>query len=329
MEVALVGHVFVFVSPGHTNLGDNAQTLCIREFLEKNYPGRRIKFFTNDYIRETNLAIIPFVKRISRPTDPVFLHSGYRMTDVWPGPERMHRCVVTTFIDRPVVSFPQTINYVSAAARDIAKRDFNSHPNHTLMCRDAVSFKTAKALFPNCRNLLVPDMVTSKIGRYRFHGPRSGILVCKRNDKESNIAPDKFARIVAELSRINAVTVSDTSAKDSWKTMHEDLRGYLKNVWSEYAKYRLVVTDRYHGTIFALIASTPVLVFPSTDHKVRSGLDWFPKSFSDYVRFVPRPDDIPAVAKEMLAKEYDYQLPPYFKEKYFDSLFEKLIDCSK
>lgn len=315
-------HVFVFVSPGHTNLGDNAQTLCIKEFLEKHYPGRRIKFFTNDYIRETNLAIIPFVKRISRPTDPVFLHSGYRMTDVWPGPEQMHRCVVTTFTDRPVVSFPQTINYVSAAAREIAKRDFNSHPNHTLMCRDAVSFKTAEALFPNCRNLLVPDVVMSKIGQYRFPGPRSGILVCKRNDQESNVAPDEFARIVAELSRIDEVTVSDTSAKDSWKTMHEDLRGYLENVWNEYAKYRLVVTDRYHGTIFALIASTPVLVFPSTDHKVRSGLDWFPESFSDYVRFVPNPTDVPAAAEAMFGKNLNHILPPFFRERFFDAAFE-------
>lgn len=322
-------HIFVFVSPGHTNLGDNAQTLCIREFLEKNYPGRRIQFFTNDYIRETNFAIIPFVKRISRSTDPVFLHSGYRMTDVWPDSERMHRCVITTFTDRPVVSFPQTINYVSAAAREIAKHDFNSHPNHTLMCRDAVSFKTAESLFPNCRNLLVPDMVTLKIGQYRFYGPRFGILVCKRNDQESNVSSDEFARIVAELSRIDEVTVSDTSAKDSWKTMHKDLRGYLENVWSEYAKYRLVVTDRYHGTIFALIASTPVLVFPSTDHKVRSGLDWFPESFSDYVQFVPRPEDIPAVAKEMLLKKYDYSLPPFFKERFFDDLIGQISISSK
>lgn len=329
VSVKMKPHIFVFVSPGHTNLGDNAQTLCIREFLEKYCPGRRIRFFTNDYIRDTHLSIIPFIRRISKPTDLVFLHSGYHMTDIWPNSERMHRFVVETFMDRPIVSFPQTIYYESVDARTEAARVFNAHPDNTIMCRDAISFATAKSMFPKCKLLLVPDMVTSKIGLYHFDEPRSGILVCKRNDKESGCSSEAFARIVTELSRIDAVTVSDTFAKDSWKAMHKDLKGYLEDVWRDYARYRLVVTDRYHGTIFSLIAATPVLVFPSTDHKVRSGLDWFPESFSDYVRFVPHPEDIPATAAEMIRKKFNHSLPPYFKETFFASLFNTFFPATK
>ena len=321
--------IFVFVSPGHTNLGDNAQTLCIREFLEKYYPDRRVKFFTNSYIAETGLSIIPFVKKVCKPDDLVFLHSGYRMTDVWPDPERMHRCVVEAFNDRPIVSFPQTIYYESDTARKQVELIFNSHPNNTIMCRDSVSYKFAQNMFPKCKLLLVPDIVTSKIGQYHFNECRSGILVCKRKDQESKYAPDVFSRIVTELSSIDAVTVSDTFAKDSWDVMHKDLKGYLENVWREYAKYRLVVTDRYHGTIFALIAETPVLVFPTTDHKVRTGVDWFPESFAEYVKFVEDVNIIPKEARKMLAVSYRTPLTPYFQERYFnDDLFRKItLQC--
>ncbi len=317
--------IFVFVSPGHTNLGDNAQTLCIREFLEKYYPGRKIRFFTNSYINATKLSIIPYVKRISKPDDLVFLHSGYRMTDVWPDSEEMHRLVVETFVDRPVVSFPQTIFYETDEARKEAERVFNAHPDNTIMCRDAISYRTAQDMFPKCRLLLQPDIVTSKIGQYHFNEHRSGILVCKRNDKESKYSSQAFSRIVTELSRLDSVTVADTFANDSWKVMHQDLRGYLERVWRKYASYRLVVTDRYHGTIFSLVAETPVIVFPSTDHKVRSGVDWFPASFAEYVKFVDDVTKIPEEAKKMMAVGSRLPLPPYFLERYYnDELFRKI-----
>lgn len=317
---------FVFVSPGHTNLGDNAQTLCIREFLEKWYPGRRVRFFTKDYIRETNCSVLSFVKKHCRRDALVFLHSGYRMSDVWPTSDELHRRVVETFGDRRVVSFPQTIHYTSEAAGEATRIAFNNHPDNVLMCRDAVSYEIAKGMFPKCRLLLVPDMVTSMIGRYHFNEKRSGILVCKRSDRESSCSGDDFMRIVAELSRIDAVTISDTYAKDSWKAMHRDLKGYLEDVWREFAKYRLVVTDRYHGTIFSLIAETPVLVFPSTDHKVRTGVDWFPESFSDYIKFVPQPSDLPSEALAMLSKTSRKPLEPYFLEKYFNAELFRAIE---
>ena len=317
---------FVFVSPGHTNLGDNAQTLCIREFLEKWYPGRRVRFFKKDYIRETNGSVLSFVRKHCRKDALVFLHSGYRMSDVWPTSDELHRQVVETFNDRRVVSFPQTIYYTSEAAGEQTRIAFNNHPDNVLMCRDAVSYEIAKGMFPKCRLLLVPDMVTSMIGQYHFNEKRSGILVCKRNDRESSCSGDAFMRIVAELSRIDAVTISDTYAKDSWKAMHKDLKGYLENVWREFAKYRLVVTDRYHGTIFSLIAETPVLVFPSTDHKVRTGVDWFPESFSDYIKFVPQPSYLPSEARAMLSKTSRKQLEPYFLEKYFNAELFRAIE---
>lgn len=47
--------------------------------------------------------------------------------------------------------------------------------------------------------------------------------------------------------------------------------------------YKVVITDRYHGTIFSLIANTPVIIIKSTDHKVTTGADWFKGIYDDYV----------------------------------------------
>ncbi|WP_082026255.1 polysaccharide pyruvyl transferase family protein [Prevotella pectinovora] len=43
-------------------------------------------------------------------------------------------------------------------------------------------------------------------------------------------------------------------------------------ILQQFAKYQVVITDRYHGTIFSQIVNTPVIVISSTDHKLRSGV---------------------------------------------------------
>lgn len=50
--------------------------------------------------------------------------------------------------------------------------------------------------------------------------------------------------------------------------------------------YRLVITDRYHGAIFSQIVSTPTIVLSSADHKLSSGVKWFPKEqFTNYIAY--------------------------------------------
>ncbi len=46
---------------------------------------------------------------------------------------------------------------------------------------------------------------------------------------------------------------------------------------------KLIITDRYHGTILSLVAGTPVIVIKTTDHKVTTGAEWFRGVYDDYV----------------------------------------------
>lgn len=59
---------------------------------------------------------------------------------------------------------------------------------------------------------------------------------------------------------------------------------------------------------------------PSTDHKLSSGVKWFPKSFNDYVHYVDDFSNIINVVEKVYNKKYDYKLPNYFNKKYYSEL---------
>ena len=76
----------------------------------------------------------------------------------------------------------------------------------------------------------------------------------------------------------------------------------------------------------AAIASTPVVVINSADHKLSSGVSWFPKEvFGDYVQFANTLDEAYALAASLLERtDLEYNNPPYFKQKYWDRLKDEL-----
>ena len=87
-----------------------------------------------------------------------------------------------------------------------------------------------------------------------------------------------------------------------------------------YSKYKLIITDRYHGTIFSLVAGTPVIIIKTTDHKVVTGADWFKGVYDDYVYLA----DSLEHAYELAVKIYDddrtHNMSRYFDNEYYDKL---------
>ena len=114
--------------------------------------------------------------------------------------------------------------------------------------------------------------------------------------------------------------IDKTTLAKQLKISMPTLYKILEDLWSEYAKYKVVITDRYHGTIFSLIAATPVLVIPSSDHKLSSGVDWFPESYKEYVKYLSDISSIPDEVARIYQTDYQYRLPSYFKENYYDKL---------
>ena len=313
-------NVFVFGAPYHSNMGDQAQSYCIERWATQAYPGFRVWIFDTAEISAEDFFLLRFIRKTCNKADKILLHSGYHTTDLYILEEKLQRQVITWFPDRQVVLLPQTIYYQSQEEATKSSEIYNAHPDLLLMCRDEVSYGIAEKLFTKCRNLLFPDVVTTMIGVKQYHYERSGILLCLRNDQEAFYSPEQIQLLKEQLSDIGTVSVTDTTITMDAKEIRKNRETVLEQIWSDYAKYRVIITDRYHGTIFSLVAGTPVIVLSSTDHKLSSGVKWFPESFRDYVRYVPELSEVHHVVQQIYEKKLDYCLEPYFQRNYYSKL---------
>lgn len=313
--------IWIFGSPNHSNLGDQAQTYCIELWARENYPKHGVfvfrQFSGGDY------QLLKILRRVIGREDVLVCHSGYHMTELYPLHEN-YSAVAEAFPDFPLTIFPQTVNFFSDEyARRVAAK-FDAHPNCTLLCRDEISYSTAQRLFKKTRLLLFPDIVTSLIGTRRYTFPREGVLFCMRNDKEAYYKPEQIAELRERFSPTKTV-LSDTTIPLAVGKIIANRGLVLEETFSDYAHYRVIITDRYHGTIFSLIAGTPVVVVSSTDHKLSSGVKWFPKEiFGEYIAFAENLDKAFVLARERLEHPPTRPLPPYFKENFYEGLLEKL-----
>ena len=64
---------------------------------------------------------------------------------------------------------------------------------------------------------------------------------------------------------------------------------------SRIRRARLVITDRFHGVIFAVMMHTPVIAYSSLDTKIPAGIKWFDKLDSVYL--AQKDENIEAVVK--------------------------------
>ena len=205
-----------------------------------------------------------------------------------------------------------------------ASRIFGNRKNLTLLCRDEVSYQKAKEMFGSTKLLLYPDIVTSLIGTRTYDNTRDGVLFCMRDDIEAFYKPSEIDALMKRFGNVRKEKV-DTTLKISAKMMKSNRDKLIDDMIEKFSTYQVVITDRYHGTIFSAIANTPVVVIGSADHKLSSGVKWFPKDvFGDNVQFAKDLDDAYQKAQAILAKKTLRMNPPYFKEKYWDKLASRI-----
>lgn len=318
-----VPRVYLFGVPYHPNLGDWAQTVCITMWINRYLPGYKIVYTSLNQDWKGRLS---FIRRHICENDILLMHSGYHLTDLY-SERDVYEEAARMFPDKVIRIMPQTIFFKDPNKGKECADVFNSHGNCIILCRDRISYEKGLSLFNNCRLHLYPDIVTSLIGVYHPPvGSRKGVLFCVRNDKEAFYSRDQIDVLMNELSHNYAVSKSDTTIPISVKRLRKDPRSVLERELTHFAQYEVVVTDRYHGTIFSLIAGTPVIVLSSSDHKLSSGVQWFPESFRDYVFFAESLESVPRLIENILSVGVRPPLPPYFKEQYYSKSLKKVLE---
>ena len=319
--------IILFGEPIHPNLGDQAQLMCTEQLLVKKYPNYKLikagmlfsPFCDGIYIHLLNIPLIKLLLlKVFIKNDDLFIgHSGYFFVDHHNGWFTYHT-LVRYFKNRMII-LPQTVNFYTPVVKKIASRCFSNKSNLTIMCRDEVSFRNAQELFGGTELLLYPDIVTSLIGTREYNKERSGVLFCMRNDIEAHYNPKDIEELIARFANEKTEKI-DTTIKAGLSDILKNRDRYIYEMIEKISTYKVVITDRYHGTIFSAIASTPVVVIASADHKLSSGVNWFPKEvYGDAVQYATSLADAYEKASAILKqKDRKYNNPAYFKEGYWD-----------
>lgn len=329
--------IFLLCEPKHANIGDQAQLMCTLDWLKEELPHYKIvrvgyMFGPFDFFLKTRLKDI-FVLfkyiwiKFTVQKDDIFIgHSGYLFVDHHIG-WTSFAFIRKYFPQQRMIILPQTINFYSPVAQQLAKNSFKNKNNIILLCRDKVSFENAKKLFGTTQLLLSPDIVTSLIGTKQYSYKRNGVLFCMRNDVEQYYKPERIDALMQRFGNIRKEKIDTTLNGINTSYLEKNRKKLIWDMIDKIATYKVVITDRYHGTIFSAIASTPVVVINSADHKLSSGVKWFPKEvFGDYVQYAENLEDAYEKANAMLSKtDLKYNNSPYFKKNYWDKLADLIF----
>lgn len=315
--------IWYFGVPTHPNLGDQAQKFCILDWLGAAYPKVEIVRISSKAFNGGTGLILRLLRRLVGERDLIVMQSGYTMDGLHPD-ERAHQLVPQQFPGTRIVFFPQTILFRSLLGQKRDQQALAAHGHLLLLARDVVSYQTAVRVFPGTRVELFPDIVTTLIGKYDFsRSERTGVLLCARNDGEKHYDSHAIARLAESIGRTAPVEISDTTV--DWPGTDFDSREAwqrIESVFEAYSRYKVVITDRYHGTIFSLIAGTPVIVLKTTDHKVVGGAKWFDQEGADHVYVADSLDAADVLARELLEGKGTYRVGVTFPGISYGSLAE-------
>jgi pyruvyl transferase EpsI len=303
--------------PRLRNIGDHAQAVAITRWLEKHFPGRPIVEVDKD------LADVPLqpLRHVVRDDDLIFLHSGGNLGDRGMWSERGRRAIIEAFPRNRIISLPQTIFFSDTekgrAEKEHTRTIYGRHEALTVLGRDRESAALAGSLFPRATTFAVPDFVLSLPDHVSVSAADGRILLCLRRDDEGVLSPADRAYL--ETSLCAPVTPFDTTLDERGIEL-ADRTKVVDSTLDLFARHAAVVTDRYHGVIFAVLTRRPCVVLPTVDHKLTSAIEWF--TGISNVRMASEPKDVPRLLE--LVMEDESPTYPDWNATYFDSLPTRL-----
>lgn len=322
--------IFFCGIPMHKNLGDQGQRYCIEKWCRDNYPDYQIlaiptwAFYERKFQRKLENEVTN--------NDIFVIQSGYCTTSRhYDHP--MHRYIVSTFKKNPILVMPQTVRFVDDKDGYKTGCIYGLHHKLLFLARDKVSYESAKKYFPENRVLLYPDIVTTLIGTWKENTERDGVLLCIRNDGEKKYGNEQIELLKKKFeSNGNRCEITDTNSDLDLNIIIEQFDTELKSVIEYFASFKVIITDRYHGTIFSMISNTPVIVLATKDHKVKTGTEWFKGVYDGAYCNADSIEEAFRKAQEILCNNVCITNRGYFKERYYDTLkdeFERTINSNE
>lgn len=314
--------VYLLGIPTAANMGDMAQYYLILQWLREHYPDYDIVDFPSRSILYHNSRFLDILEKKLKKEDIIFFQSGYDTHDLGGEEDIMHKTVITRFPNQKMVMMPQTVYFKSKTREEESSAAYSRNRDMLFLARDQVSYEKAKQMFPKLKIVLYPDIVTTLIGKFQFQYERDGVLVCRRTDIEKFYSEEELKNMEAELRKDFRVDKTDTTIKAPNMFVRRDVKKYMMRLIHQFAHYKVIITDRYHGTIFGLASGTQVIVLKTTDHKVTTGIDWFQGIYDKFVYLADTPEQAAELARNLMKQKSEEKMQPYFKKEYYDHLFD-------
>jgi pyruvyl transferase EpsI len=300
--------------PWIQNVGDQAQVVAILSWLQRSFP--RVNILECN--QSESCYFLPALKCLIRTRDLIFLHSGGNLGDRYMGIELPRRLIIEAFPDNKIVSLPQTICFSNTEdgriERSMSSRIYDSHPNLAILCRDRVSARTAAKIFNNATIHCVPDFVLSlPVFGSCNSAETPKVLICRRLDRESIYSEVEWNALVARLPLPSRYF--DTRLPEPIEPHQRKYR--LAETLNLFSRHQLVVTDRFHGIVFAILCRVPCVALPTIDHKVTASRFWFRG-----VLYAAKLDEVPSLAAQALQRGFVEE--ENWNRLYFDWLTEIL-----
>lgn len=278
---------FMFGIPTYNNLGDQMIGFAQKLFFRRNFPQLLYIEITEP---QTDQAIAELKKQL-RKSDMIGFIGGGNIGSYYLKHERARRKVFATFVGNLTISFPQSVNFDETSRQGqrelgLSQEAYSKNPNLTLCARETQTFRRFQRYFDN-DVIFTGDMVLS-LDPLPGNGARDGVLMIMRHDDEKVTGDDLLDKITNVLENSGrAVHQTDTvvphKAEDGQEDDPSKTTLKLNERWQlfthkldEIRAAKVVVTDRLHGMIFAVITQTPVLVFDNNYGKASTSYNnWF------------------------------------------------------
>lgn len=249
------------------NIGDLAINYSEVTFLEKHFAG----YTVYPVSRSALGANWQRIRRTIRTQDIIVIHGGGNFGDIWPHEEVARRRIIEAFPHNSIISMPQSIHFDDEADLKDAVLVYNSHNALLIACRDDRSYRFAQEHFPKAYSVRTEDIVTTYEYPYPFLPPTDNVLFVQRDDKEKR-ADSQIDALREAAGERYPVSITDTTV-DGLEYVNTELAAKLvyRKVDEMHAA-RVVVTDRLHGAVFALLAGRPVIVYENSYGKIGGAL---------------------------------------------------------
>lgn len=291
--------ILLMLTPEYNNLGDHLIAFAEKKFFFDNFSGYSIDEIPLDNM---NIKSGNILSKYSKNYDFVVITGGGFLGSLYLRCEEFFKVILKSFPDNKIIVFPQTIFFsddeFGKTELEKSKIAYKSHKNLSLFVRDK-TFDIVRSIASENQSVgNIPDIALYLNFSDVVQGERKNILVCLRSDFESALDISERKVVFSVLER-TGMAVFKTDTVGTGRIPIKRRNAVLLEKISEFQSTKLVVTDRLHGMIFAVITGTPCIALDNTSGKVKGTYDLWLKNIP-YVVFANDVSEVASLVPKMI-----------------------------